>query len=62
MAAGTSIKLASGQLIRSEPSFQYVVQGVGKCPAEEVRIGDYIRFGRRNERVVSSVTWRVKVR
>jgi len=58
MPAGTSIRLASGQLIRSEPGFQYIVQGVGRCPAEEVLIGDYIPFGRRNERVVSSVTWR----
>lgn len=58
MRAGTSIRLASGRLIRSEPEFLHTVRGYGKCSAEEIRIGDYIRFGRRNERVVSNVTWR----
>lgn len=59
MPAGTSIRLASGRLIRSEPQTVYNVRNFGKCSAEEILIGDYIRFGRRNERVVTSVTWRI---
>lgn len=57
---GTSIKLANGEVLRSYPNYKYEVDGIGKCEAEEVLIGDFIRFGKRNERVVSSVTWRVK--
>jgi hypothetical protein len=59
---GTSIKLANGEVLRSYPNYKYEVQGYGKCAAEEVLPGDFIKVGKRFEKVDVPFTWRVQGR
>lgn len=56
MPVGTSIRLASGEVLRQH---SYFVVGYGHCLAREVRIGDQIQIGRKIKTVESSFTWDV---
>jgi|GEM_PF-3484145 len=59
MGAGTTIRLDNCDELRSHPSAKYLVDGVGAVEAEEIRIGELIRYGKKAGRVISSVTWRI---
>jgi hypothetical protein len=59
MSVGTSLHLASGIVLKSNPTTKYKVKGDGWWPASEIRVGESIIYRHKPEVVVAAITWRI---